>query len=727
MFHSHCLLLRKGPLGAIWVAAYCFKKLKKSLVMETDIPFSVDKILQDELNAVTYRVMAYLLLGIARIYSKKVEYLYTDCNKVLTEINEFVVRTKNSTRKGTKLTPYYAITLPERFKLDEFDLGIIEDLTGSHTVSHEEITLKDNIWNNDIVLSLDQNHDQEITALHSVCCSDVTIFEDVFSPHLKEIEMQASTLHHHIMPEKCQVSTLSDERYEVEVSTAIESADVKAIEQFDEDHRSDEEETWKEKMLQHENLVPEASTEMVLTNSFSYEETVTVKTVSITERESSENVKFSREDCHSEGMDRERIQSDNETEFVNGGNSINTSERSIEKLRDNTITLLDSMDIDMSLGAQIEPMKLIGMGSREGDNLKFPEMQSPEMKDCDGSRNDQLSISLDGVLDSRFPDFTGTKTPEFTTISTPANKERPRTSRKRKCIVDDTIVLPNEELKRSIYDARDLVSKRRKCPCSALTAWKASQISRLSFGFSMPLMSCVSPELRSLFETRVNISKSTELVKSPENLDVPSSPAFHTLVKMDSPVTIFKTGEHSNEPEISGSIATYRSEQITTCVDRVAVSEASVLELSTSEPQISDGLEQIAIAPGTPVRCSTSARLFRSPDSPKVSNSNAIKFCEVDELETDGWSGRTRMVAEYLLQNFTNQRIQSAEEAVNLSHLLSNKTRKESAGLFYEILVLKTKDCVDVKQDCAYGDILVWKLSNWSTAFGSGLSIMGED
>lgn len=90
----------------------------------------VDKILQDELNAVTYRVMAYLLLGIARIYSKKVEYLYTDCNKVLTEINEFVVRTKNSTRKGTKLTPYYAITLPERFKLDEFDLGIIEDLTG---------------------------------------------------------------------------------------------------------------------------------------------------------------------------------------------------------------------------------------------------------------------------------------------------------------------------------------------------------------------------------------------------------------------------------------------------------------------------------------------------------------------------------------------------------------------------------------------------------------------
>lgn len=116
-------------------------------------------------------------------------------------------------------------------------------------------------------------------------------------------------------------------------------------------------------------------------------------------------------------------------------------------------------------------------------------------------------------------------------------------------------------------------------------------------------------------------------MKSPENLDVPSSSAFHTLVKRDSPVTNFETGEHSNEADISGSIAaTYRSEQITTCVDRVAVSEASVPELSTSEPQISDGLEQIAIAPGTPVRCSTSARLFRSPDSPKVPNLNAVRL-----------------------------------------------------------------------------------------------------
>lgn len=41
MFYSQCLLSGKGPLGAIWVAAYFFKKLKKAQVTETDIPSSV--------------------------------------------------------------------------------------------------------------------------------------------------------------------------------------------------------------------------------------------------------------------------------------------------------------------------------------------------------------------------------------------------------------------------------------------------------------------------------------------------------------------------------------------------------------------------------------------------------------------------------------------------------------------------------------------------------------
>lgn len=41
MFYSQCLLSSKGPLGAIWVAGYFFKRLKKRQVTDTDISSSV--------------------------------------------------------------------------------------------------------------------------------------------------------------------------------------------------------------------------------------------------------------------------------------------------------------------------------------------------------------------------------------------------------------------------------------------------------------------------------------------------------------------------------------------------------------------------------------------------------------------------------------------------------------------------------------------------------------
>jgi cohesin complex subunit SCC1 len=89
-----------------------------------------DKILQDELNVFTYRVLAYLLLGVVRVYSKKVEYLFDDCHKVLVKINDFVVSTKDITQVETLRAPYFSITLPERFELDAFDLEILDDVIG---------------------------------------------------------------------------------------------------------------------------------------------------------------------------------------------------------------------------------------------------------------------------------------------------------------------------------------------------------------------------------------------------------------------------------------------------------------------------------------------------------------------------------------------------------------------------------------------------------------------
>ena len=44
------------------------------------------------MDAVSYQVLGYLLLGVFIIYSKKEEYLLTECDEVLLKINKFEIQ-----------------------------------------------------------------------------------------------------------------------------------------------------------------------------------------------------------------------------------------------------------------------------------------------------------------------------------------------------------------------------------------------------------------------------------------------------------------------------------------------------------------------------------------------------------------------------------------------------------------------------------------------------------
>ncbi|KAL2500153.1 sister chromatid cohesion 1 protein 2 [Abeliophyllum distichum] len=48
-----------------------------------------------------------------------------------------------------------------------------------------------------------------------------------------------------------------------------------------------------------------------------------------------------------------------------------------------------------------------------------------------------------------------------------------------------------------------------------------------------------------------------------------------------------------------------------------------------------------------------------------------------------------------LYRNFLDRKSRNEDEVVNLSEVLEGRTMKESARMFYDILVLKTKDCID--------------------------------
>ncbi|KAL3665645.1 hypothetical protein V7S43_009081 [Phytophthora oleae] len=85
MFYSQIILAKKGPLGKIWLAAHWDKKLNKQQIFTADIHSSVQSIMNPQVP-LALRVSGHLLLGVVRIYSRKVKYLYSDCSEALVKI-----------------------------------------------------------------------------------------------------------------------------------------------------------------------------------------------------------------------------------------------------------------------------------------------------------------------------------------------------------------------------------------------------------------------------------------------------------------------------------------------------------------------------------------------------------------------------------------------------------------------------------------------------------------
>lgn len=86
MFYSQIILAKKGPLGKVWLAAHWGdKKLGRPAIFSTDISQSVESIVNPSVP-LALRVSGHLLLGVVRIYSRKVKYLMHDCTEALVKI-----------------------------------------------------------------------------------------------------------------------------------------------------------------------------------------------------------------------------------------------------------------------------------------------------------------------------------------------------------------------------------------------------------------------------------------------------------------------------------------------------------------------------------------------------------------------------------------------------------------------------------------------------------------
>ncbi|EYU39747.1 hypothetical protein MIMGU_mgv1a000514mg [Erythranthe guttata] len=148
MFYSQFILAKKGPLGTIWIAAHLERKLRKNQVADTDIGVSVDSILSPDVP-IALRLSSHLLLGVVRIYNRKVNYLFDDCSEALLKVKQAFRSAAVDLPPEESKAPYHSITLPETFDLDDFELPDNDLYQGNfvdhHISSREQITLQDNM------------------------------------------------------------------------------------------------------------------------------------------------------------------------------------------------------------------------------------------------------------------------------------------------------------------------------------------------------------------------------------------------------------------------------------------------------------------------------------------------------------------------------------------------------------------------------------------------------
>lgn len=86
MFYSQIILAKKGPLAKVWLAAHHGeKKLARPQIFATDIPQTVMDICNPSVP-LALRVSGHLLLGVVRIYSRKVKYVLHDCTEAMLKL-----------------------------------------------------------------------------------------------------------------------------------------------------------------------------------------------------------------------------------------------------------------------------------------------------------------------------------------------------------------------------------------------------------------------------------------------------------------------------------------------------------------------------------------------------------------------------------------------------------------------------------------------------------------
>ncbi|KAL5717679.1 hypothetical protein ACHQM5_010653 [Ranunculus cassubicifolius] len=383
----------------------------------------------------------------------------------------------------------------------------------------------------------------------------------------------------------------------------------------------------------------------------------------------------------------------------------------LEKLLCNHLPVEESFGDVLSYGAQESDE--IGTQCNEVDSqakqMICLEIPSPDHEKSCAANGDHLAYTQDGTPQTFRLPHVGVSTPEVFLICTPA-KEHPRSSRKRKHIFDETVVLSNKVMRQNLEDSSDLIIKRKKTAVSSLDVWKEHRLLCLPQDFSEPLIPC-TPWQKTVFYRRS--------IETPQPENEPSQELPETSERS------FMSEYQTHEERLQGSPETaecsVRSEEDRCEAD---MEEPSLARADSEVNTINDSTYASVETPTTTKSYMEEPVTSVSQGDDDVSETVAqdIGINLVDEeahsceksVNTEnltpqqfgeGWTSRTRQMADFLVKSFTERIKCGNSDGLNLKQFVKGRTRRESARLFYEVLVLSSKGFVDVKQSGEYGDI----------------------
>jgi len=137
MFYSEYVLAKKGALGKVWLAAHWEKKLSRNQMARSNIVECCATIMKPA-APLALRTSGHLLLGVVRIHDGKQQSLMHDCSHALVQI-KLAFRPGNVDLPAKGSTNLAAITMTETFA--DFDMEMEEPLAGNGDMAEANMTM----------------------------------------------------------------------------------------------------------------------------------------------------------------------------------------------------------------------------------------------------------------------------------------------------------------------------------------------------------------------------------------------------------------------------------------------------------------------------------------------------------------------------------------------------------------------------------------------------------